>query len=108
MGYSVSYINEAEDIVDDDEIASNSGWAAFSLWSEGLDPDELPALAALGEEGLCDDIEALRSELGRVLLDKQAGVDVELRHVLRRLSTVVEGLPKDAVAFVITSGEQGE
>jgi hypothetical protein len=110
MGWFVSFgVEGREDPVDGDEIASNSGLAAFQEWAADL-PDEYPELGYLGEHGECfpaDALAQLEDDLRRALREKPGAPSASVQHVARRLLAVVEGRPKGSEGLVITDGTEG-
>jgi hypothetical protein len=96
--------------VDGDEIASNSGWAAFADWAADL-PDEYPELGYLGEHGECfpaDALAQLEDDLRRALREKPGKPSANVLSVGRRLLAAVEARPKGSEGMVVTDGTEGE
>ncbi|HEY7311887.1 MAG TPA: hypothetical protein VH643_21160 [Gemmataceae bacterium] len=108
MGFFVAYIDEQEQIHDDDEVGSNAGYAAFADWAADLGEGEYPALTRLAEEGISDDIDRLEGDLERVLRSKPDRPSEDVLHVARRLLAIVQARPGGALAMVITDGTSGD
>ncbi len=104
MGYFVVYAPEDEDapVVGGDEIASNSGYAAFLEWIDGLSDERFPTLYDLSEQGGTEDLKALAKELTRALREGDPPADVA--EVVKRLLRAVKEAPAGAAARGVTDG----
>jgi hypothetical protein len=111
MGYFVAFaLEDSDDIIDADEVASNAGWAAFADWAAAL-PEDYPELGYLGEYGECHPGEALarlEADLGRALREKPGSPSWDVLEVGRRLLAVVRDRPAGAAGLVVTDGTEGE
>jgi len=118
MGYFVAFVVEGqEEPVDADDIATNSGWAAFQDWAAELSEADYPELWYLGEYGEVYDAEG--DEQGRALDRLESDLELAIHarpdnptedvlHVARRLLAIVQGRPDGAAAMVVTDGTNEE
>jgi hypothetical protein len=110
MGWFVSFaVGDSDDPVDGDEVASNSGWGAFSEWAAGL-PDDYPELGYLGEYGEifpADALGRLEADLVRALREKPGDPPRSVLHVAQQLLAAVKARPEGAEAMVVTDGTEG-
>lgn len=96
MSYYAVLDNEANSGGD---VATNNGWAMFVGWVEDLE-GELPALKQLCDDGYCDDLDGLESDL-TTALDQQPdesskSIGVGLLEMLKNKA--------DAEVIVVTDG----
>lgn len=110
MAYHLAYaFADRDDIVEGDEVASGSGWAAFSEWADALD-ESWPRLGYLGEHGGCfprEGLAELESELERALAEKPGDPDEYILGVGRTLLAAIRDRPADADAVAVTDGTDG-
>jgi hypothetical protein len=107
MGYFVVYCPEDDDadITDGDEVASNSGYAAFLAWAESQG-DAYPALAALAQEGAAEPA-ALEEDLARALREKPGRPASDVLGVAKRLLAAARERPEGTAAVGVTDGTAG-
>jgi hypothetical protein len=113
--FAVFGVPDKDEPVDADDIASNTGWAAFQDWAYQLG-DDYPELAYLGEWGEVyapegddhDALAALESELRRALRDKPGKPSRSVLSVGARLLLVVEQRPAGAFYLAVTDGTEGD
>lgn len=114
MSYYVAFgVPDADEPVDADDLATNTGWAAFQDWAHQLGED-WHHLAYIGEYGEVfspegddhDSLAALESELRRALRDKPNDPSDEVLSVAHRLLVIVEQRPEGAFWLVVTDGTE--
>lgn len=106
---------DGEDLIDTDDIASNSGWAAFGEWAHAL-PGEYPELGYLGDHGEVyaapgdpqDALEALEDDLKRAMREKPGRPSSDVLTVAARLLLILEQRPDQSIYFVVTDGTEGD
>lgn len=108
MSYFICYaVEDSEEPVEGDDVASTTGWLPFSDWGVELDADKFPQLRYLawhGEIPSKEDIEALEKELVLAVKERPGKPDANLLRILKRLLGIIKARPAKADAFVITDG----
>ena len=111
MGYFVVYCPEDDDadLVGGDQVASNSGYAAFVEWAAELRDGyvELAELADKGVLGSPEELEALEAQLARALRAKPDRPSPDVRGVARRLLAALRERPEGTAAMAVTDGTAG-
>lgn len=112
MSYFISYMADgATEPVDGDDVASNTGWAAFADWAAGLPDEDYPQLGYLGEHGECfpaEAIAALEQDLARAISERPGSPTPDVLATAHHLLTILRARPSDDAALVITDGTEGE
>jgi hypothetical protein len=105
MSWYVAYATDAGDQGDAEDVATNSGWTAFTSWAlSKLPRDDFRELRYLSYYGEADQPQQLQEELRRLLADKPADPEPDTLHVAQRLLALLRGLPADTAAIQVTDG----
>jgi hypothetical protein len=108
MGYFVAYVlDDQDEPIDGDHVASGTGWDAWGGWAEGLDESDFPATVRLAEEGEGYPPAVLQEELRQLVDDPPGEPSQDVRHVTQALLDRLGEMPKDTVAIIVTDGEAG-
>jgi hypothetical protein len=106
---------DSDEPIDGDDIASNTGWAAFGEWASQLGED-YPELAYLGEHGEVftaegeegDALATLEDDLRRALVDKPDQPSRSVLGVAKKLLRQLQQRPEGAGWVCVTDGTEGE
>jgi len=80
-------------------LATVAGWGLVGEWADHLDAAKYPEMVHLWEYGWCQDVPALRSEVGTA----PPPHDRNTAHTLDTLSETLRHIPDDA-AVVVSDG----